>query len=217
VLFSDFLPSARRYGRLKPASRLAFVSVSAKAMHCSGFQLPRPAAELKKGDRCYVEGTIELDTWRGSDGADRRGLAVTSFKIEKTHLIGRNRPPKRDQGSTIIWPRVRRAGAILQNPAGLRCARSWICLRLRHACRRLSAQGSSSTGRPIASVPAVTMSRPSAAVVHTAAGCRSRRSSSFRRFVRASAGPRSSPYEPHQAPRAAWRRRRGAEPQRHRG
>ena len=54
------------------------------------------AAELKKGDRCYCEGTIKLDTWRGNDGADRNGLSVTSFKIEKTHQIGRNRP-KRDQ------------------------------------------------------------------------------------------------------------------------
>lgn len=54
------------------------------------------AAELKKGDRCYCEGTIKLDTWRGNDGVDRHGLAVTCFKIEKTHQIGRNRP-KRDQ------------------------------------------------------------------------------------------------------------------------
>jgi single-stranded DNA-binding protein len=54
------------------------------------------AAELKKGDRCYVEGTIKLDTWRGNDGADRTGLSVSSFKIEKTHQIGRNRP-KRDE------------------------------------------------------------------------------------------------------------------------
>jgi single-stranded DNA-binding protein len=50
------------------------------------------AAELKKGDRCYVEGAIKLDTWRGNDGADRHGLAVTCFKIDKTHQIGRNKP-----------------------------------------------------------------------------------------------------------------------------
>jgi single-stranded DNA-binding protein len=54
------------------------------------------AAGLKKGDRCYVEGAIKLDTWRGNDGADRHGLAVTSFKIDKTHQIGRNKP-QRDQ------------------------------------------------------------------------------------------------------------------------
>lgn len=55
------------------------------------------ASELKKGDRCYCEGTIKLDTWRGNDGVDRQGLAVTCFKIEKTHRIGRNRPPREQQ------------------------------------------------------------------------------------------------------------------------
>ena len=54
------------------------------------------AAELKKGDRVYCEGTIKIDSWRGSDGADKQGLSVASFKIEKTHQIGRNRP-KRDK------------------------------------------------------------------------------------------------------------------------
>lgn len=49
------------------------------------------AAELKKGDRCYCEGTIKIDSWRGSDGAEKHGLSVSSFKIEKTHEIGRNR------------------------------------------------------------------------------------------------------------------------------
>jgi single-stranded DNA-binding protein len=53
------------------------------------------AAKFKKADRIYCEGTIKLDTWRGSDGVDRHGLSVASFKIEKTHGIGRNRP-KRD-------------------------------------------------------------------------------------------------------------------------
>jgi single-stranded DNA-binding protein len=52
------------------------------------------AAELKKGDRVYCEGTIKIDTWRGGDGADKRGLSVSSFKIEKTHQIGRNRPKR---------------------------------------------------------------------------------------------------------------------------
>jgi single-stranded DNA-binding protein len=55
------------------------------------------AAELKKGDRVYCEGTIKIDSWRGSDGADKHGLSVASFKIDKTHQIGRNRTPKREQ------------------------------------------------------------------------------------------------------------------------
>jgi single-stranded DNA-binding protein len=53
------------------------------------------AASLKKSDRVYCEGNIKLDTWRGNDGADRHGLSVACFKLEKTHQIGRNKP-KRD-------------------------------------------------------------------------------------------------------------------------
>jgi single-stranded DNA-binding protein len=49
------------------------------------------AAELKKADRCYVEGTIKFDTWRGQDGAERHGLSVAAFKCEPTHQIGRNK------------------------------------------------------------------------------------------------------------------------------
>jgi single-stranded DNA-binding protein len=50
------------------------------------------AAELKKSNRCYVEGTIRLDTWRGADGVERHGLSVAAFRIDRTHRIGRNRP-----------------------------------------------------------------------------------------------------------------------------
>jgi single-strand DNA-binding protein len=49
------------------------------------------AAKLKKGDRCYVEGSIKIDAWTGNDGIERHGLSVASFKVEKTHNIGRNR------------------------------------------------------------------------------------------------------------------------------
>jgi single-strand DNA-binding protein len=55
------------------------------------------AAELKKGDRIYCEGTLRLDSWRGQDGQERHGLSVASFKCERTHQIGRNRP-KRERG-----------------------------------------------------------------------------------------------------------------------
>jgi single-stranded DNA-binding protein len=67
------------------------------------------AAELKKGDRVYCEGAIKLDTWRGSDGVDKHGLSVASFKIEKTHQIGRNRPPKRDKPEPAVSGRERAA------------------------------------------------------------------------------------------------------------
>jgi single-stranded DNA-binding protein len=52
------------------------------------------AAKLKKGDRCYVEGSIKIDTWTGNDGIERYGLSVASFKVERTHNIGRNRPER---------------------------------------------------------------------------------------------------------------------------
>jgi single-strand DNA-binding protein len=47
------------------------------------------AAQLVKGDRIYCEGNIKLDTWRGNDGTERHSLAVSSFKLERTHKIGR--------------------------------------------------------------------------------------------------------------------------------
>jgi single-stranded DNA-binding protein len=58
------------------------------------------AAELRKGDRCYVEGAIKLESWRGQDGAERHGLSVAAFKCERTHQIGRNRPRKRERDSS---------------------------------------------------------------------------------------------------------------------
>jgi single-stranded DNA-binding protein len=58
------------------------------------------AGELNKGDRVYCKGTIKLDTWRGGDGVDRHGLSVASFKCERTHQIGRNRPKRAHTGNT---------------------------------------------------------------------------------------------------------------------
>jgi single-strand DNA-binding protein len=49
------------------------------------------AAELHKGDRCYIEGSLKLDRWTGQDGVERHGLSVAAFKCERTHNIGRNR------------------------------------------------------------------------------------------------------------------------------
>ncbi|MEO6842210.1 MAG: single-stranded DNA-binding protein [Bradyrhizobium sp.] len=65
------------------------------------------AANLKKGDRCYVEGSIKIDSWRGSDGVEKHGLSVASFKIDKTHQIGRNRPPKREKPDPVDSGRER--------------------------------------------------------------------------------------------------------------
>jgi len=62
---------------------LQWISVS-----CFG-QAATTAATLKKGDRVYCEGTIKLDSWKGSDGIERHTLAVAAFKCEQTHKIGR--------------------------------------------------------------------------------------------------------------------------------
>jgi single-strand DNA-binding protein len=56
------------------------------------------AAELKKADRCYIEGSIKLDTWKGGDGIERHSLSVAAFKCEPTHQIGRNRPKRSNPG-----------------------------------------------------------------------------------------------------------------------
>jgi single-stranded DNA-binding protein len=58
------------------------------------------AAKLRKGDRIYCEGTIKVDTWRGQDGTERHGLSVASFKVDRTHNIGRNRP-ERDERISV--------------------------------------------------------------------------------------------------------------------
>jgi single-stranded DNA-binding protein len=63
------------------------------------------AAQLVKGDRCYIEGSIKIESWRGSDGAERHGLNVAAFKCERTHNIGRNRPKREDQPSRGQQPK----------------------------------------------------------------------------------------------------------------
>jgi single-stranded DNA-binding protein len=55
------------------------------------------AAALKKSDRCYIEGTIKLDSWCAADGTERHGLSVAAFKCEPTHRIGRNRPDQKQK------------------------------------------------------------------------------------------------------------------------
>jgi single-stranded DNA-binding protein len=55
------------------------------------------AAELKKSDRCYIEGSIKLDSWQGNDGTERHGLSVAAFKCEPTHRIGRKKPDRKKQ------------------------------------------------------------------------------------------------------------------------
>jgi single-stranded DNA-binding protein len=53
------------------------------------------AAQLKKSERCYIEGTIKIEYWQTREGADRHGLSVAAFKCEPTHRIGRNKPKRK--------------------------------------------------------------------------------------------------------------------------
>ena len=62
------------------------------------------AAELKKADRVYIEGSIKLDTWRGNDGVERHGLSVAAFKCKSTHKIGRNKPKRKGADGEVGRP-----------------------------------------------------------------------------------------------------------------
>ena len=62
------------------------------------------AANLKKGDRAYFEGSIKLDSWRGNDGVERHGLSVAAFKCEQTHRIGRSKPKRKNTDGEVGRP-----------------------------------------------------------------------------------------------------------------
>jgi hypothetical protein len=57
------------------------------------------AEKFIKGVRCYVEGTVKLEEWAGSDGAVRHGLGCLSWHCRLAE-IGRNKP-KRDRKAKI--------------------------------------------------------------------------------------------------------------------
>ena len=73
--------------------RTSWISVAVFGKHAPA------AAELKKTDKVYVEGTIKLDRWTGNDGVERTGLSVAAWKVERTHLIGQNRPKREDKST----------------------------------------------------------------------------------------------------------------------
>jgi single-strand DNA-binding protein len=49
---------------------------------------------VAKGDRCYVEGRLKLESWTGKDGQPRSGLKVAAWKLEPIGAIGNNKKAK---------------------------------------------------------------------------------------------------------------------------
>jgi single-stranded DNA-binding protein len=77
------------------------------------------AATLKKGDRCYVEGTIKINSWHSSDGAERHGLSVAAFKCEPTHRIGRNNPERQQKRRPAPTPQAKPSAPAFNDEIGL--------------------------------------------------------------------------------------------------
>ena len=76
----------------------------------------RAAAEsFVKGDRCYVEGKLSLDSWTGQDGQARTGLSVLASKAEALGKIGHRRPKQEGQRGNGT-DQQRRAAADAQRP-----------------------------------------------------------------------------------------------------
>jgi single-stranded DNA-binding protein len=62
-----------------------------------GERAERLAAELKKGDKLYIDGhSLRLSEWVGRDGEKRSGLQMVGAKVEKigAGAIGQNRSRK---------------------------------------------------------------------------------------------------------------------------
>jgi single-stranded DNA-binding protein len=56
------------------------------------------ARAIKRGDRVYVEGQLQVSIWQSNDNAPRLNLTIKAFVLQKTG-IGKNRPPRPDRTS----------------------------------------------------------------------------------------------------------------------
>lgn len=50
---------------------------------------------VAKGDRVYVEGRLKLESWTAKDSAQRSGLKVAAWKVERIGEIGKNKPTEK--------------------------------------------------------------------------------------------------------------------------
>lgn len=58
---------------------------------CFGEVAEKIAAQAKKGDRVYVEGSLTLNSWTTANGDTRHGLNLAAWKVEKLAAIGKAR------------------------------------------------------------------------------------------------------------------------------
>jgi single-strand DNA-binding protein len=70
---------------------------------CFGDTAKAIASRAKKGDRVYVEGTLTMSQWNDAQGEVRHGLNVTAWKVERVASIGKNRPPRQDNGTSTAY------------------------------------------------------------------------------------------------------------------
>jgi single-stranded DNA-binding protein len=69
-----------------------FVRIFAFGQHVAA------ARAIKRGDRVYVEGQLQVSIWQSDDTVPRLNLTIKAFTVQKTG-IGRNRPPRADRTS----------------------------------------------------------------------------------------------------------------------
>jgi single-stranded DNA-binding protein len=58
------------------------------------------AANLRKGGRCYLEGTLSVGIWQPEGAPAKPDLSVKAFRLEPTS-IGKSRPPRGDAGAAF--------------------------------------------------------------------------------------------------------------------
>jgi single-stranded DNA-binding protein len=56
------------------------------------------ARAIKRGDRVYIEGQLQVSIWQSDNNAPRLNLTIKAFTIQKTG-IGKSRPPRPDRTS----------------------------------------------------------------------------------------------------------------------
>lgn len=89
----------------KPYCRLSLVHGKGDAnawisAYVFGADLAEIASRFEKGQRCYVEGSFNLDRWSTSTGEQRVALSVTVSRLELVGEIGRRRKRRSQSART---------------------------------------------------------------------------------------------------------------------